>query len=621
MNSFFEKNMEALRGRNEQIREALLELKNGTRLRDDKTVEAYDVGGRTVLCVRCASGEMYQLGSMYSDELVMGLWEKLVDLANVGYMSKMVFFGIGNGSILRKVFSLKNDTLRVMAYEPSLTMFYDIISLCDISDLLKDPRLLLCVENIPFVAKERLYEFIDFRDLKRLHYQPYPNYRMLFKQEQKEFVDIAQVAYNAIYATQDVMARYGKAFYHNAMYNVSHFVHTRSIFDLYRKMPKEIPCILVASGPSLDKNIAYLKGLQGKAFMIAADSAVRVLLKHDIVPDMFVSIDASKNQMHFDDSRVADIPLLTEMSCNYRTMDHVKAPIFFYNDLNAYINAFLTEHNILLPYFNSGGSVVHSAYAMFASMGFQTVILVGQDLAYTDNKTHSQESVRGELHTDTEALDGFMTEGYYGGKVKTSNEFQLYKEWFEEKIEGYPDTHTINATEGGALIKGAENMPLSEAVSRFCTKEYDVQGIISGCGELFDRQTQRELVFYMQAAPEELKRIEEKAKKAVRDYDKILKLAYENKLGGGEMKRLLRQTGEACDLIEKAPVMYFIQNCMQETTQKFLEQVYEAKENVRAEVIDTAKLGKENLEAILRTIEECLPEMEEWGKGLDWLLE
>ncbi len=622
MSTIFEKNIAALRDRHTEIKDALLEMESGQRPRGEVHAEVCDAGGRKVLLACRPDGTLYQLGSMYSDEILLDIWQEQTDLKKIGYMAKFIFFGIGNGCIARKVLSVKDDSLCVIIYEPSLSLFYDILCLCDVSDVLSDERLILSVEGIPYNQREYLYKCIDFRDLKRLVYRPYPNYKMLFRSGQKEFLDIAQVMYNAVTATQDVMARYGKAYYDNALHNIRYFLHARSLVDLYVNMPKDLPCILVASGPSLDKNISCLKGLKGRAFMIAADSAVRVLLRHGIVPDMFVSADAKKNQKHFEEPGIDRIPMLTEISCNYRTLDKIKAPMFFCNDLNAHVNYFLKARGILLPYFATGGSVAHDGYALASSMDFQTIILVGQDLAYTDNKTHSQESVRGEWHINTDELDGYMTEGYYGGKVKTSYEFQLYREWFEVQIADYPNVHTINATEGGALIKGAENMPLAEAIERCCTKEYDVEGIISGCREMFDAQTKRDLLAYMLSLPDELKEIANRVRGAVRDYDRILELAYAYKFGGGEMKRLLRKTGEVSELVEKAPVMCYIQDRMQETTQKFLEQVYDAKDDVRSEIIDTAKLGKENLQVILATIQECMPELEAWkaemqGMSLD----
>ena len=52
---------------------------------------------------------------------------------------------------------------------------------------------------------------------------------------------------------------------------------------------------------------------------------------------------------------------------------------------------------------------------------------------------------------------------------------------------------------------------------------------------------------------------------------------------------------------------------LQEKTQKLLEQVYEAKKDIRTEVIDTAKLGIENFRIVLKTIQECLPKLDSWS--------
>ncbi|MCM1538834.1 MAG: DUF115 domain-containing protein [bacterium] len=612
MNTVYEKNLEALGKRYDEIKQAVIWAGTGSYRHNpcDVHAELYDTGSGTALIAARGEETVYQLDSLYDRQTTLQIWEEQFGLKRQDYMAKYIFFGIGNGMLVRRILERCDETIRVLVYEPSILFFKELVGLCDYSDLFLDERVEWIVENIPYFFKEHLYHFADYRDLEKLFYQPYPNYRNLFTQEQQDTRFEVQMFHNAVWATQDVMARYGTWYFLNLTRNMADLVRTKSLLDMYKKMPKDLPFIMVSSGPSLDKNIEYLKGLKGKAFMMAADSAVRVLLKHDIIPDMFVSIDAVKNQNHFLDPRVADIPFLTEATSNYNTLLKVRAPKFFFNDMNPHVNQFLTEHEILLPYFTSGGSVANTGYALATSMGFHTIILVGQDLAYTDNKTHSAESVRGEWKVD---VSGFVTqevEGYYGDKVKTSTEFQLYRRWFEDQIPMYPDSHTINATEGGAMIHGAENMPLSEAVAKYCTKEYDVDGIIASIEDAFDGDTKRELIAYLQKAPEELREIDHQVKNSIRDYEKILEIAYSRKLKQGELKRLLARTKEVSELVEKAPVMYYIQNEMQQTTHEYLSKVYEAKESVIEELIDTATLGRDYLKVVTETIQKCLPDME-----------
>lgn len=611
-NEIYEKNIEALGKRHEALQEAVIraETDDAQSAACNVHAELYDTGTHQVLIAAKGDDPAYQLDSMYNPELGPWVWGEQMQIDQQVYMPKYIFFGAGNGSLLRILLEYSDDTLRVIVYEPYLLFFKELLGLCDYSDLFLDERIEWIVEDKPVAFKDFVYRFADFRDLNKLYYQPYPNYRNLFAKEQQDARWTVQMFHNSVQATQDVMAKYGKQYFTNTIRNMADLVKTKSLVDFYEKMPKDIPFIMVASGPSLDKNIDELKGLKGKAFIMAADSALRVLLKHDIIPDMFVSVDAMKNQKHFEYPGVADIPIFTDASNNYQTLLKVRALKFFMNDMNPHVNRFLSKRGILLPVFGSGGSVANDGYALASAMGFRTIILVGQDLAYTDNKTHSQESVRGEWKMDVNEFIHDEADGYYGGKVKTSHEFQLYQKWFEEEIPKHPECHTINATEGGVLIKGAENMPLSEAVARYCTKEYDMESIFNSIEDEFDDATKRDLIAYLQKAPEELKELKRRAKNAVRDYDKIIEIGHSGRLKQGELKRLLAKTAEVSRLMEKEPVMFYIQNAMQETTHEQLQQVYAPKETAREELIDTAKIGREYLEVAIKTIDQCMPEIE-----------
>jgi hypothetical protein len=51
------------------------------------------------------------------------------------------------------------------------------------------------------------------------------------------------------------------------------------------------PAILVAAGPSLDKNIDLLSEAKGKALIMSSDTTFPVLLKKGIIPDLVVTIE------------------------------------------------------------------------------------------------------------------------------------------------------------------------------------------------------------------------------------------------------------------------------------------------------------------------------------------
>jgi hypothetical protein len=102
-------------------------------------------------------------------------------------------------------------------------------------------------------------------------------------------------------------------------------------------------------------------------------------------------------------------------------------------------------------------------------MSCSPIILIGQDLAYTNGKFHSDEThikeVEGE--NDTSTSDGTMVEDIYGNMVPSRQEYILYKNWIEAMI-GHHKINLVDATEGGAKIVGSKIMTLQEAIDRYC---------------------------------------------------------------------------------------------------------------------------------------------------------
>ena len=75
-----------------------------------------------------------------------------------------------------------------------------------------------------------------------------------------------------------------------------------------------------------------------------------------------------------------------------------------------------------------------------------------------------------------------MVPGNVEEKVPTRPDFDHYRIWFEDFIARwknmYPNFRVINATEGGAKIKGTEISTLKEAIEKECKIEADVSANI-----------------------------------------------------------------------------------------------------------------------------------------------
>ena len=69
-------------------------------------------------------------------------------------------------------------------------------------------------------------------------------------------------------------------------------------------------------------------------------------------------------------------------------------------------------------------------FAALTELGTKKIVLVGQDLAYSEDKK-SHTDGRDEGFVEEKAS---LTEGYYGGMVYTRMDWEKFREWFEEMI-------------------------------------------------------------------------------------------------------------------------------------------------------------------------------------------
>ena len=152
---------------------------------------------------------------------------------------------------------------------------------------------------------------------------------------------------------------------------------------LYTSIPRDIPTFIVGAGPSLDKNIDELKRAKGKGFIIACDTAVRPLLAHGIVPDLYVLVDGLKPVHLIKAEGTETIPLLTSVTATYGFLDQNKAIKIFYNENELLVNKLFYQNGKSLATMPCGGSVATSAFAFAYLIGMKNIVLVGQDLALT----------------------------------------------------------------------------------------------------------------------------------------------------------------------------------------------------------------------------------------------
>jgi hypothetical protein len=107
-------------------------------------------------------------------------------------------------------------------------------------------------------------------------------------------------------------------------------------------------------------------------------------------------------------------------------------------------------------------TVSHLAFLVARYMGCNPIILAGLDLSFPENKHHSKGCAK-TWAVDFEKWQFIEIEDVHGGKVKTCDQFLYMLRLLEREI-ARTDALCIDATEGGARIKGTTVLPLEEAL-------------------------------------------------------------------------------------------------------------------------------------------------------------
>ena len=258
-----------------------------------------------------------------------------------------------------------------------------------------------------------------------------------------------------------------------------------------------VPAFIVGAGPSLGKNGRLLAEATKKGIVFAVNSSARALDSYGVEPQVLAcmeSIDVSPlfEKVSYID-RVVRAISLTGHPRTLRTGKGPLLPIFEGIQQQNIPLTSLVGHAGL----SVSGSVSTLAFSLAVRLGCSPIVLVGQDLAYTDGRAYAEgtpyEDSRVRLAADGQHLehdwcdtlkkahnqgDNQMVNrqpmrqvAAWGGKgsVFSTIGFSSVRAWFEAAFtvmaKDRPDTRLANATEGGACIAGFEEIPLAEILA------------------------------------------------------------------------------------------------------------------------------------------------------------
>lgn len=453
-------NLNAIRERDPALAERILTLPPSPRVKKEA-----GHGKRMTITVKGPDGE----GALKLPDLGPPALDTMAE--NLFAARMAVVLGFGSGRLFAEVVERTGPQTFVLLIEPDIDLFAAIIAEEDFSSAFGLERVSLAVGEKPHAATiirtEDAFSMFTIADFPILE----NNWSSglcagYFAETKTRLVELAAMGKQNSKTIETLGAEWRK----NIFENLPAILKSPPVSSLFGGF-SGIPAVIVAAGPSLDKNARLLSSLAGSAIIIAVDTAVRPLLLAGAQPDIVMALDSqAENYQHLAGMELPNALYALNPVVNSRIVREREGPMVF----TGYVEPLFEWVETVIGARGSvrtGGSVATSAFDLAMKMGCSPVIFVGQDICYSSSATHADGTIHmassssaGGLPPEA-AAEAFPARDIFGAPVLTTHKMESWRRWFELLITSCP-APALNATEGGIGIAGAENVSLAEVVAR-----------------------------------------------------------------------------------------------------------------------------------------------------------
>ncbi|MCL2244782.1 MAG: DUF115 domain-containing protein [Treponema sp.] len=295
----------------------------------------------------------------------------------------LIILGLGGGFIPDA--ALANTAAQVIVMDFNIT---ELLSAIDYSKLTRNARFTLIADPSPQEIKCFIRDRYNPALCGGIKVIPLRTRTDADREKFSAAVCAIEEAIENAGADYSVQAHFGKRWFSNIVRNIKEIkAPQENIF--FNEQPNE--AAIAAAGPSLDLQIPALKECKSRrAFIICSDTALPVLLHHDIEPDTVVSIDCQHiSYYHFMNCKMNDIPLFLDIASPPLLGSFSQSPVFFTSDHP--LAQYISEYWQPLPRLDtSGGNVTYACLSLAENIGAKNIILFGADFSYIRSRTYAK---------------------------------------------------------------------------------------------------------------------------------------------------------------------------------------------------------------------------------------
>lgn len=417
---------------------------------------------KNVLKINVNEKQIY-IGSKYSVNRDVDRF--INEIGDIDINTSLIIFGLGAGEHIREVVKKFSNSISILVVEPDINTLGLLYDSNYYDDIVKNDKvtILHCKDkNIEGVLKQ----FIDSFKLQSTKIIFFANYKGVYENESGNFLKLMKIIITYKLVDKNTAINLSKEIIKNSIKNLN-YVSKSFLVNEFKDIYKNIPAIIVSAGPSLAKNIHLLREIQDEFIIITGGRTLEPLLSHGIKPDFLCVVDPFQISFQLVENNLReDIPLVYYEGTNSEVLDKHAGDKIFYT-INGALKKHLNEDIKSLAY---GGSVAHTCTAFALHLGCNPIIFIGQDLAYTDEKSHADIAKHNSNNLNNKSGFDIYVEDIYGKEIRTSAVLNSMRIQFEKIIRKFNNNNFIDATEGGANINGTSIASLNEVIDKYKSK-------------------------------------------------------------------------------------------------------------------------------------------------------
>lgn len=387
----------------------------------------------------------------------------------VNEYSDILFYGVGLGYHI-KAFIEEYPNTPFSIYEPVPEVFCQFLHHTDLKQiplrLLRNIYIETGPEDVDNYCRgivNRIRSSILIMDL--------PVYQDLFPEKRQAFFALFENYLDDRRISLATLSAFEKRWTINSTKNFIQVVNSPNILLGKKDRFKNKPALLVASGPSLEEEIENLRRIKekGLAYIFSVGTAINTLLQHNIRPDATCTYDPTKeNQIICKEvlaRGIKTIPLIFGSTVGYESLEKYPGPKFHMLISQDALAAFYLkpEGKEEAESINDATTITVIVLQLLYKLGFNPIILVGQNLAYRDRKNYADGSSYPPHEVAQPELDkAVLVRDVYGNSVPSNHSYIRMKRQMEAYLRNYQDIEVINTTKYGAHIEGTRFQSLSE---------------------------------------------------------------------------------------------------------------------------------------------------------------